>query len=140
MTRVLIAADEPLIALDWQEELTAAGYEVVGPFLWGAEVMKSLKAGLPDVALLDFLLADGPCNAAVDALSHRDVPAVLCSGEMSAAAPAKPGVHWIPKPAKIISLIMAIEGALADQNQLKRVLGPALAAIVLVGRICDACV
>lgn len=138
MTRVLIAEDEPLIALDWHEELIAAGYEVVGPFISEADLMKSLETGSPEVALLDLLLSDGPCHAAIRELRRRDVPVILCSGEVSTAAAGLPDVQWISKPAKMTSLIMAIEAALNDRSSTKEILGPVLAAIVLVGMICDA--
>jgi response regulator NasT len=51
--RVLIAEDDPLIALGLAERLRSLGHEPIGPACDGAEAIELAKANLPDLYLFD---------------------------------------------------------------------------------------
>jgi response regulator NasT len=51
--RVLIAEDDPLIALGLSERLRSLGHEPIGPACDGAEAIELAKANLPDLYLFD---------------------------------------------------------------------------------------
>ena len=51
--RVLIAEDDPLIAIGLVERLRSLGHEPIGPACDGAEAIELAKANLPDLYLFD---------------------------------------------------------------------------------------
>jgi response regulator NasT len=51
--RVLIAEDDPLIALGLAERLRSLGHDPIGPACDGAEAIELAKANLPDLYLFD---------------------------------------------------------------------------------------
>lgn len=51
--KVLIVDDESLIRMDLQDQLEAAGYEVVGAGKNGVEALAKAKSLQPDVILMD---------------------------------------------------------------------------------------
>jgi len=51
--RVLIAEDDPLIALGLVERLRSLGHEPIGPACDGAEAIEMARASLPDLYLFD---------------------------------------------------------------------------------------
>src|SRR5918997_2501112 len=97
---VLILEDEALIALDLQDELRDAGYEVEGPFTTCATALSWLETATPDTAILDAALKDGPCREIALELTRRDVPFLIYSGyhEDRQLLAEFPHVTWIEKP------------------------------------------
>jgi DNA-binding response OmpR family regulator len=80
--RVLVAEDEVLISMLIEEDLEAAGYSIIGPFRTCAEASRWLQHDTPDLAVLDYGLADGPCTDAAVELKQRGVPFLVLTGEM----------------------------------------------------------
>jgi DNA-binding NtrC family response regulator len=60
--------------------LNEVGLEVAGPFSSCADALAWAEHATPDVALLDYLLKDGPCTALVGTLLRRGVPVLIYSG------------------------------------------------------------
>jgi DNA-binding NarL/FixJ family response regulator len=79
-TRVLLAEDEFLEALDYKDRLLDAGAEVVGPFSSATTAIASLETSDIDVAVVDFALADQNSARLQEALEHRHIPYVVISG------------------------------------------------------------
>ncbi len=77
---VMIVEDEPLIALALEEEFIKVIFLVSGPFRTCADALSALNAELPDVAVLDAVLEDGPCHDLALELKRRSVPFLICSG------------------------------------------------------------
>ncbi len=77
---VLVLEDEALIALNVQDELQDAGYEVAGPFSTCSAALEWLQTTTPDMAILDATLKDGPCREIALELSRREVPFLIYSG------------------------------------------------------------
>jgi DNA-binding response OmpR family regulator len=106
---ILVAEDEPIIAIELADSLTMAGFDVAGPFATGAQAEDWLKTGAPDAAILDNLLQDGPCDALASDLSRRGVPVIMFSGQDERHAPAAAwNATWVTKPVAFPILLDAL--------------------------------
>jgi DNA-binding response OmpR family regulator len=106
---VLVLEDEALIAINLQDELQDAGYEVAGPFTTCAAALSWLETGTPGLAILDAALNDGPYNDVADELGRRNIPFLIYSGhqESHSLLPDFQHVIWIEKPAPSAVLVQA---------------------------------
>ena len=85
--RVLVVEDEPLIALEIEAELAAAGATVLGPVGIKEDAARLIETEPLDAALLDATLAGKPVDALAAALDARDVPFAFTSGHGPAELP-----------------------------------------------------
>jgi DNA-binding response OmpR family regulator len=108
---VLVLEDEALIALNLQDELQDAGYEVAGPFATCSAAREWLQTATPDMAILDTTLKDGPCREIALELSHRKVPFLIYSGYQEDRQRLSEFDHitWIEKPAPAAALLQACQ-------------------------------
>jgi DNA-binding response OmpR family regulator len=106
---VLILEDEALIALNLQDELQDAGYEVAGPFSACSAALEWLRTATPDTAILDATLKDGPCREIALELSRREVPFLIYSGHQQDRQLLSDFDHitWIEKPVPSEFLVQA---------------------------------
>ena len=107
--RILLVEDELLIALDTQDILAGAGYDVIGPATSLDQAM-SMAAEPLNAALLDVNLAGTLVWPAAEALTARGVPVVLLTGFGNAleVPPALAGAPRLGKPidsAKLLELL-----------------------------------
>ncbi|WP_048710577.1 response regulator [Microvirga massiliensis] len=79
-SRVLIAEDEPLTALDIAATGRETGGEVLGPAASLSEAFELLTEDRIDGAILDCNLLDGEITPVAEALLDRDIPVVLHTG------------------------------------------------------------
>jgi DNA-binding response OmpR family regulator len=109
--RTLVLEDEALIALNLQDDLQDAGYEVVGPFTTCAAALEWLRTKTPDTAILDAALKDGPCREVALELSRREVPFLIYSGhhEDRQLLSGFHQVTWIEKPVPSAVLVQAFQ-------------------------------
>lgn len=77
---ILVAEDEPVVALELEGTLRGAGYGVLGPVATAAEGFELLAARTPDVALVNARLADGSAAALVAALLAAGALVGLATG------------------------------------------------------------
>jgi CheY-like chemotaxis protein len=63
--RVLVVEDDALLAMDVEAILTGAGHDVLGPVASAAEALELVKETVPDLALVDLGLSEGPVGAAL---------------------------------------------------------------------------
>jgi len=79
---VLIAEDQAILALTYEDAVTGVGLPVVGPFVSGNAAGQWLDRAeqLPVLALVDYHLKDGPCHSLVERLRREKVPVVLLTG------------------------------------------------------------
>lgn len=76
-TRILIAEDEPIVALDHADRLIDAGAEIVGPCAFVTHAMECLENDDVDVAVIDYVLGDGNTEPLQHALERKHVPYVI---------------------------------------------------------------
>jgi DNA-binding response OmpR family regulator len=108
---VLLAEDEAIIAMELEDSLQTHGFDIAGPFSTCAEAEEWLKAGLPDAAILDNSLKDGPCDGLILDLGRRGVPVVIYSGHQQEGgdrSPSPSNVTWVMKPAPFSVLLKAL--------------------------------
>lgn len=110
--RILIVEDEPMIALDLQEILMAAGFTVVGMAGRLDKAMAHIKSGSFDVAILDANLGGVSSSPAAAALVAGNIPFVVLSGySLKQQQAAFPTPHFIQKPCRpeqLINMLSAI--------------------------------
>jgi DNA-binding response OmpR family regulator len=108
---VLVLEDEALIALNVQDELQDAGYEVAGPFSTCSAALEWLQTTTPDMAILDATLKDGPCREIALELSRREVPFLIYSGYQEDRQLLSEFDHitWIEKPVPSEVLVQACQ-------------------------------
>jgi DNA-binding response OmpR family regulator len=108
---VLLLEDEALIALNLQDELQDADYEVAGPFTACSAALEWLQTATPDTAILDAALTDGSCREIALELSRREVPFLIYSGHQEDRQLVSEFHHitWIEKPVAPAVLVQACE-------------------------------
>jgi DNA-binding response OmpR family regulator len=108
---VLLLEDEALIALNLQDELQDAGYEVAGPFTACAAALEWLQTVTPAMAILDAALTDGSCREIALELTRREVPFLIYSGyqEDQHLLAEFQHVTWIEKPVPSAVLVQACQ-------------------------------
>jgi DNA-binding response OmpR family regulator len=112
--RVLLVEWSAITAMAIADDLEAAGYEVVGPFLQAAKAVDALSRDLPDLAILDVTLSDGPCDALARELRNRSIPFLVHTSWTSRGqvAPEFLDVPWLEKPCQPDLLVRALDGLL----------------------------
>ncbi|MEO5738591.1 MAG: response regulator [Variovorax sp.] len=114
--KILVAENEPLIAIMLEEALQSAGHAVIGPSASVEEALAAAKISTPELALLDInLLAGGSgIDLAHALLSLYGTPSIFVSGNPYQAREAKDAaLGFISKPFRIAAVITAISVARA---------------------------
>jgi DNA-binding response OmpR family regulator len=108
--RILVAEDEALISLILSGDLRDEGYMIAGPFSRGQEALAWLADDTCDLAIVDYMLRDGPCTALARALRERGVPFVIFSGYARDLERDDEfaDVPWFDKPASLDALLEAL--------------------------------
>lgn len=85
---VLVVEDEFFVAADLGDQLTRAGFHVLGPAQSAERALKLVEATPPDVAIVDIGLADGPL-AGVDLVRQLSedygVACIFCTAQAAEA-------------------------------------------------------
>jgi DNA-binding response OmpR family regulator len=112
----MIVEDEALIALSLEDGFCDEGFRVAGPFSSCADALASLDHSVPDLAVLDAMLRDGPCLELARELRHRGVPFLIYSGAeaFKEHAAELEGVPWIEKPSSLDSVMSAARNLLSS--------------------------
>ena len=108
-TRILIVEDEPMIALDLQDLLVDAGFDVVGVAGRLDKALALIESTVFDVAVVDANLAGESASPAAVALVARGLPFVVLSGySLAQQQDAFTGGHFLQKPCRPAQLIDAL--------------------------------
>jgi CheY-like chemotaxis protein len=78
--RVLLVEDEFMVALLLESELTALGYEIIGPIGRLNRALEIARQEAMDVAILDLNINVGEAYPVAEALAARGIPFVFVSG------------------------------------------------------------
>jgi DNA-binding NarL/FixJ family response regulator len=116
---VLVAEDQPFIALDLALAVGDAGGEVVGPAASSEEALALLATGTVAAAILDVNLVDGDCSALVEALVGLDVPFIVHTAVDIPPALATRFSSLVVqiKPCPAANLVAQLEILLADHER-----------------------
>jgi two-component system, response regulator PdtaR len=115
--RLIVAEDDPLIAWAVRVGLVDQGYEVCGWADSGREAVRLAELHRPDVAVVDFGLADGTDGmaAAREISSRLGIPVVMCSDHtdstLEGARDEVAVVGWVSRPYRISDLNRLIAAA-----------------------------
>lgn len=110
---VLIAEDEPLIAVEIRQ-----GFEEEGAKVIMAQTLSEALLGVEDaalsVAILDHGLADGDSHKVCERMKERNIPFIIYSG-YDLDEDDRGGVN-VKKPASMSTLVAAVRGLLAERQ------------------------
>lgn len=107
----MIVEDEAIIAFSLEDLFGDAGYGVTGPFASCAGALQWLETSLPDVAVLDVTLSDGPCLELALELRRQRVPFLIYSGRdaIEECPPELRDVLWLEKPGSLEALLGPVQ-------------------------------
>jgi DNA-binding NarL/FixJ family response regulator len=109
--RVLIAEDEPLVAMDHASLLTEAGAEIVATCATARAAVDCVRKNPIDVAVVDFVLADGNSEALQAALKRKHIPFVVVSAYPRPLVRTEPDQEILQKPVRPGLLCERVEAA-----------------------------
>ena len=114
--RVLVVEDEAMLAMVYDEILTDAGAENVGPAATVAEAKKLVVANHISVALLDIRLGDEEVWPVARLLAAGGIPFLFCAGHFTASTlpPEWAGRPVLTKPVRLTRVVAALAELLAE--------------------------
>jgi PAS domain S-box-containing protein len=108
--RILVIEDEPLVAMDVESSLTAAGCEVVGPAATLERAKVLIEESDCDAALVDVNLAGQPVDELATSLTRKNRPFAFVTGYGREALPAAfRGAVVLSKPFGADQLLATVE-------------------------------
>lgn len=108
--RILIVEDDIILAVDLAEQLTAMGYDVIGPCKSTDQALSVLKTETCDVAVLDINLGGETSEKVAMKLKADRIPFVIASGYNSDQWPSVfEGSAAVNKPYQATSLVELIQ-------------------------------
>lgn len=127
--RIVIAEDDPIIAMDLETELAALGYDIVGAAATGPDAIEVVGRTAPDLVLMDIQLG-GATNGIAAAHEIRDrfqIPVVFLSAHASGevverARQARP-LGYLTKPFRVDELNATLVMALHQQYVARELFG-----------------
>ena len=97
--RVLIVEDEPLLGIELEDDVTAAGHEVIGWATGHASAIALAEARSPDLAFVDLKLRDGDTGLGISQqLAKRGVIVVLTTANSSDVGDLEHVLGIVSKP------------------------------------------
>ena len=111
--RILIVEDEPLIALNLEELLVDAGFEITAVAGKLEKALALIESGACDAAIVDANLAGVSASPLASALTARGLPFIVLSGYSSEQLQgAFPGALFLQKPCRPARLVEALNTVL----------------------------
>jgi len=105
---VLVVEDNPIIALDLQIILEAAGATVVGPAYDLSKALNLIEANNVNAAVLDYLLQAGDTLPLARVLGERGIPFLFQTSDPESVARKHAGALILPKPYRPDQLTSAV--------------------------------
>jgi CheY-like chemotaxis protein len=107
--RILIVDDEPMVAIDLESVLLAAGFEIAGVTGNLATALSIVESGICDAALLDANLVGVSAAPIATALAARGIPFLVLSGYAPEQQPGalRAGQH-LQKPASPSQIVKVL--------------------------------
>jgi DNA-binding NtrC family response regulator len=126
-SRLLIVDDEPGTRLGVRSYLEGCGYDVAEAETLAA-ALAHIKAQVPDLAVVDYALADGTALDLLREIKQHsiDVPVVVLTGcgsiELAVAAVKEGAQQFLTKPVEMASLALIVERVIEHEQNSRRVL------------------
>ena len=118
---VLILEDEPFIAIDVEDTVVQAGFDVRAVWSSNKAATEWLDENGVDIAIIDVELLDGSCEPLARLLKRRGIPFVVHSGS-DAKYPLRDGVfngvRWVNKPSTPAEIVLALNATLMAPLQM----------------------
>ncbi|MCQ8783321.1 response regulator [Mangrovibrevibacter kandeliae] len=115
--KVLIVEDEYLIAMDLQDILEGAGYEVCGVAATEDEAVDVAQQVAPDALTVDFWLRQGNGVDAVERIQRTLSAAVVyVTGNVEEVTALRPDADCIRKPYRADRILARLERSLRDRD------------------------
>jgi len=115
---VLIAEDNPLIAVSYEDIVTDAGLSVGGSFLSCESAKEWLNVHNPDLAIIDIMLQDGNSAELAKKLCGRKIPFLVVTGYSVASEDIDDvfkSAPWLEKPVSSVALEFALLSLIASE-------------------------
>ena len=107
---ILVVEDELLIATSLEMALETHGHSVLGPAASVAEAQTVLETSQPDLALIDYRLADSTTEPLLPVLRDRAIPICVLTGYSRHQLPAAyADCHVLEKPFRMRALVDMVE-------------------------------
>ncbi|HET7847974.1 MAG TPA: response regulator [Pseudolabrys sp.] len=114
---ILVVEDEPLLAMDVEMTLTAAGYRVIGPALTTRDALHLVQDEALDLAVLDLNIGDDTVAPVADRLADDGTPFMILSGHSHEVVPARHKARpFMQKPYKTSELLQALNRLLERRS------------------------
>ena len=111
--RIIIIEDEPIIALDLEDALVDAGFEIAGVAGKLEKALALIESTTFDAVIVDANLGGVSSSPAALALAARGLPFIVLSGySLKQQQVAFPGGHFLQKPCQPAQLIQVLTGIL----------------------------
>ncbi|MEO8746131.1 MAG: response regulator [Rhodanobacter sp.] len=107
---ILVVEDELLIATSLEIALESHGHRLLGPTATVDGALKALETAQPDLALIDYRLADSTTEPLLPVLRERGIPVCVLTGYSRNQLPqAYRHCHVLEKPFRMAALMEALE-------------------------------
>ena len=108
---ILIAEDEPLIAIDVKQTFEEEGARVIVARTLH-DALRGVEHPALSAAVLDYTLGDGDSSAICERMTERNIPFVVYTGYDDVFQALHGGVH-VKKPASLSELVATVQGLIA---------------------------
>lgn len=87
---ILLAEDDPIVALDLQQQVMSLGHAVRGPYNMVSAAIDALAADPPELAIIDYRLLDGVADRLICALQQAKIPFAVVTVASGVDLPTQP--------------------------------------------------
>lgn len=114
---VFIVEDDPFIAIDLQDAIEDAGFDVIGPVATVQSGLRKLENARPDIALLDYNLGSETSAEIARRLKDMNIPFIFASGQIDKVITddVPESVALIPKPFLIETVLEIVKRLISEE-------------------------
>src|SRR5215475_11876090 len=115
LRNILVIEDDPLLAMDVETCLVAAGYCVIGPVATTADAFRLIQRRRLDLVVLDLNLGSEMAFALPDFLAERQIPFIILTGHSPTMVPSgHKNRPFLQKPYVAATLLRTIDDTLHE--------------------------
>lgn len=115
---ILVVEDELLIATSLEMVLESKGHRVLGPAATVRDARAAMESAQPDLALIDYRLADSTTEPLLPDLYECGIPSCVLTGYSREQLPESYShCHVLEKPFRMGALLEAIDAMLTREHK-----------------------